>query len=339
MRRRTHEVVGVCRAHWPTGDRESTQRDCVGDQRPAREGESLPGFAGPHDGNRVVEGRAGARPHFVGSPFQQPGRPRLISAVQELVVPEIPRLGDQAMALQQLRRAHRDQPLVEELLRVQAGPGPRTKADPGVHSGLDEIDERGGGVDLHVDARVLRREIRESRQEPLREVGGDGRHAQGPGAAIGPRLVDRTLEIGERRLDLRPQQRALRRQLNLAPIAAKERHAQILLERLHLHAGGARGDAECVRAAGEALVFGHCDEDPQARERRPPIRRAGCRRRARTAGSPARPGRRLRRRRALLSTMGCAYRHGSMLTDPPLECRSYARNTGRPRVHPPFSGA
>src|SRR5207237_1307897 len=88
----------------------------------------------------------------------------------------------------------------------------------------------GGGVDLHVDARVLRREIRESRQEPLREEGGDGRHAQGPGAAIGPRLVDRTLEIGERRLDLRPQQRALRRQLDLAPIAARGRNASMLAE-------------------------------------------------------------------------------------------------------------
>src|SRR6266480_4326179 len=161
-------------------------------------------------------------------------------------------------------------------LYVQAGPGSCTKTDRGVHSRLDEIDELRGCVDLHVDARVVRGEIRQSWEQPLRKERGDRRHTQWPGAAVGTRLVDRTLEICERLLNLRPQQRALRCQLDLTAVAAKERHAQIFLERLHLHAGGARGDAQRIRTARETLVFGNRDEDPQTRERGPPIRRAGC---------------------------------------------------------------
>ena len=47
-------------------------------------------------------------------------------------------------------------------------------------------------------------------------------HSQWPGAAVGTRLIDCTLQIGERLLNLRPQQRSYRSQLNLAAVAADE---------------------------------------------------------------------------------------------------------------------
>jgi hypothetical protein len=56
--------------HRSTGYHESTCRYFVGDERPAGERQSLAGLGGTHDGDRVVECRAGARPHLLGVGFQ-----------------------------------------------------------------------------------------------------------------------------------------------------------------------------------------------------------------------------------------------------------------------------
>jgi len=68
-------------------------------------------------------------------------------------------------------------------------------------------------MDLHVGVWMLRREIRQSRQQPLCKEESERRHSQWPGAAVGPCLVDCTLQIGERLLNFRPQQRRYRSQL------------------------------------------------------------------------------------------------------------------------------
>ncbi len=62
---------------------------------------------------------------------------------------------------------------------MQPWPRSRAEADSRIHAGLHEIRELHGGVDLHVDVRMLRGEIRESRQQPLRQEKSERRHAQG----------------------------------------------------------------------------------------------------------------------------------------------------------------
>jgi hypothetical protein len=66
----------------PTRYCESTKRDCVTDKRPPSERESLTSFGGAYDSDRVVEGRARARPQVAGAAFQQPSCPWLIKAVE-----------------------------------------------------------------------------------------------------------------------------------------------------------------------------------------------------------------------------------------------------------------
>src|ERR1700722_19475505 len=108
------------------------------------------------------------------------------------------------MLLQQRGRADRDQPLVKQFLRVHPWPSSGAKTDSGVYAGFNEVGKLHGCMDVYVDVWVLRREIRQSRKKPLRKEESERGHSQGPGAAVGTRLVDCTLQIGERLLNLRP---------------------------------------------------------------------------------------------------------------------------------------
>src|SRR5262249_46048361 len=131
----------------------------ITDQRPPGERESLAGFGGTYDSDRIVEGRARGRPHVACASFQQPGCPRLIGAVEQLVAFQVACLGDGPIELQQLGRAYRDEPLVEQLLGVHPWPGSPTKTDAGVYAGLHEVGKLDGCMNLDVDVRVLCREI------------------------------------------------------------------------------------------------------------------------------------------------------------------------------------
>ena len=111
--RRTDKVIGTWGLDCATGYCKPTGIDFITDQRPPGERESLAGFGGTYNGDRVVECRARARPDVAGASFQQPGRPRLIRAVEQFVALQIAALGNGPLLLQQLGRANRHQPLIE----------------------------------------------------------------------------------------------------------------------------------------------------------------------------------------------------------------------------------
>ena len=198
--RRTHEVISLCRADCPTRHRESTQPDFVTDQRPPSECESLTSFGGAYDGDRVVECSPRARPYVAGTSFQvaKLSTARRGCGAACSASGRAPRQSVHAAAT---ARACTPGPAIRRAVSPRASVAkPRAKTDSGVYAGFHEVGKLHGRMDVYVDVWVLRREIRQSRQQPLRKEESERRHWRWPGAAVSTCLIDGTLQIGERLL-------------------------------------------------------------------------------------------------------------------------------------------
>ena len=143
-------------------------------------------------------------------------------------------------------------------------PLPGAEADRDLHLRAQEIHERRGGVQAQVDVGMLFVEIRQPRQQPLLQEGGEHAHHQRPGAAVDAGFIHRPLERFETGPDLGEEALAFAGELDHAAASAKKGRAQVFLERADLHAHRADAYAESVGGAGEGQMLCSGYEDPQA---------------------------------------------------------------------------
>jgi len=116
---------------------------------------------------------------------------------------------------------------------------------------------------------VLRSKSRQTRQQPLLQIGANGGELKRTGVALRPRVIDGVFQLFERLLDTRQQGLAFGRDMYLTSITAKQWPRQIFLERADLYADGARRDAERIGRPCKAQMLGDGHKDAQASQRQP----------------------------------------------------------------------
>jgi hypothetical protein len=79
-------------------------------------------------------------------------------------------------------------------------------------------------------------------------------------AANRARVVNRILQRVQSQPDLRQQLRAVHRQFDEPALPSKQRQAEILFERLNLHACGAHGNTQRCGGTRKMQVLGHGDK-------------------------------------------------------------------------------
>ena len=135
--------------------------------------------------------------------------------------------------------------------------------------GLAEVHDLARGVDAQLQVGVAVMELRESRQQPLLQKRCNRGDVERAGATALAQLVERGLQVGEAAADSRQQQQAFRRQFDVAAGAPEQRHLQVILERLDLHAHRRGRDVQGVGGGRKAQPRGDGLEDAQRVERQP----------------------------------------------------------------------
>ena len=126
-----------------------------------------------------------------------------------------------------------------------------------------EVERRASRPEADLDLGMQARELAEARQQPaLQEL---VRHAQVQHAAhaLAAQAVHRAAQFVEPAAHAGQQLGTLLRQRDRPRVAAKQRHADVGLERLDLGAHGGGRHAEFLRGRGEAKVRRHGLEDAQ----------------------------------------------------------------------------
>ncbi len=145
---------------------------------------------------------------------------------------------------------------------------PRVRVDAGVHVLACEIRRLVRRRDLHVEVAVERMELREARHEPPDRERRRDLQAQRLLVGVLLQLARSVLELVERPADDPRVGDPLRRQVDAAPVAHEEPHAEPVLERGDVAAYRTLRDTELLGCAREARVARRRLEDAHRVERR-----------------------------------------------------------------------
>ena len=170
------------------------------------------------------------------------------------------------------RAAHREQLLAAEPRHVQPGPVPVAVPDRQVDVLAREVDVMQRRRHPQLDLGIGLREAAEPVHQPLgREVGRRADREDAGGLPLQQPLGAERDAVEGVANDVEVVAAGLGDDQPLA-LAIEELEAELGLERLHLVADRALGDAELLRGAGEALVAGGGLEGPERVQRRQPAR-------------------------------------------------------------------
>ncbi len=182
-------------------------------------------------------------------------------------MPQVRGGSERIQTFEQIRRAHRDDGLREELVHVKARVGPAAQTDRRVESFAIEVHDLEAGRDPHVDVRMSGVESLQTRYQPLRRERGGHAHVQGTARVMSLLSVDR---LGEPVESLAESGKA-----GLASVGEQERvahtpkelHAQVALEPFHLVADCRGRDVQLASCLREAEVPARGLKRPECIER------------------------------------------------------------------------
>src|SRR5713226_8408425 len=205
--------------------------------------------------------------------------------VQEHVVRQVRGLAQPGLVARELRAGDRDGGDIEQVIGAVAGIVAGAEMD--LHAGdvvpQVEVSYQGGGIeragvdhlargeDAQLDPRLALGEIRQARKQPAR---GEDRRRGDQELGLRGALADQLHRRGERLeafTQLRQAGARRFRELHPPPGAAKELHAEILLEALDLVADGGLRDGELLRRLLEREMARGGLEDAQCVQRRQTI--------------------------------------------------------------------
>jgi hypothetical protein len=193
------------------------------DHRPARQCEAETFLGRNQQTRRVVDARCARLPGDALVGFL-PDAPRYVVALEQRNFAQTRTPLEHPMLPDQLRRADRHDPIVEQFLAVQVGIVAAPESDRHMNCGAGEIDEFARGVEAQLDVGTLAPERANSRQQPHLKKRSQQGDLQRSGAPILLDLVHRRLELVEAGADGRQQFETLFGNLDLAAAAAKQRY-------------------------------------------------------------------------------------------------------------------
>ena len=168
---------------------------------------------------------------------------------------------------EQRRACDRRQPFLEQKLGGHAVPLSGTVAQRRIEAAVGEIDDVDGRIEIELQIRMPRDEVRQPRHQPARRHRRHRAQTQHVVAARAQR-TQRAVDRIQMRRDAIEQQGAFGRQREPARTALEEAVAEPLLERAHLVAQRADGQVQALGGARQVLRAGGVDEDLQGIERR-----------------------------------------------------------------------
>jgi hypothetical protein len=196
-----------------------------------------------------------------------PHPPGLVVAVEQRHLLQIRIPVQQAVLLDQIRMRHRHHPFVEELFHVQIRIVTAPEAQRHVDRRPREVHQFAGGMEAQLDVRMLAPEGADPWQQPHLQERGEQRNLQRSAALVLPDVLQGRFELIKAGTHAGQKFQALVGHFHAPAVAAKQRHLQIVLERLDLLAHRRRGHVERVRRRAETQARGHRFEHTQRAQR------------------------------------------------------------------------
>ena len=181
--------------------------------------------------------------------------------MQQRVVAQVVGRLQRRAALEQARRTHRKDLLVQQHRALESGIGAVVEVDGEVELAVAQRIGAVLGHDLQLDLRKAFHQPRQPRHQPGGEEGRQGAHPHHAAERAAAQAADGELDRGVGRVDRGEQALARVGELEPARQAAEQALAEPVLEQLDLLADRAGGDAELLTRAGEGQVMRDGQED------------------------------------------------------------------------------